>query len=237
MSLAEKAIRYTLSNHTRPAALYRRKGEMMEFERDHNGRIIVDDLIVDPHTQNWIIARIGDDYFALYFTDMVTDAKDAPCQFYCRGEAVKVNPYNGKIPASWDKVEEWSYIFYGCAPRDGFKVSLGREISAAELAEVRKQYKISDDDITDHTFVCHAGGLYGLDITYDAIQVRTQGGVSAITLERELSEAGIEAYSGSPGRVNIRVKKAAKGGMASSEAKIEAARENGKRGGRPRKEL
>ncbi len=159
----------------------------MTFERDEKGRIIVDDLIHEPHYPTSLLARIGEEYFLL------SGNYKNPT----------IRPYKTRPNPAWEKAYNSSYLAFNCVPREGFKIWVGRAATKQEFNEIVKKYGLTDDDISK-PFEDQKGGLYGLDIKYQSIQVRVPAD-EAIPLESDLLDKGIEAFNGRPGRVNIRI--------------------------------
>ncbi len=204
------------------------------MEKDKLGRWIVDELVYDPHLERCVIARNGDKWYIL-----------SPGQ--------EPREYRAKMSPEYTRLT-WNheYYTYGCVPRGGFKVPLGRAITAEEWEGLVRDLNLGDDDISN-PFETHLGDIYGPEVvvTYTARQVRVKNmsGSSVISIEQRLKALGIEASNTSPSRLNIRVEPigagavvmGARGGSVSSPAKSTAATaRNAKRkaegkpeGGRP----
>ena len=103
-----------------------------------------------------------------------------------------------------EKIKAYEYPFIPCVPKSGFDIRLGRAITEEELDDIRKEYSITDDDISGK-FDDVKGRIYGKYAkTYTCVQVRVDNN-KAISLEERLLKMGIEAGNIAPGRVNIRV--------------------------------
>lgn len=99
---------------------------------------------------------------------------------------------------------DYDYLRYHCVPRCGFNVELGRAITQKEMDKIIEKYNLTSDDMSSK-FIYTKGAIYGekYSKSYTAVQIRIDG--NGITLEHYLRDLGIEASSGYPGRVNIRI--------------------------------
>lgn len=170
----------------------------IDFQFNDEGKLIVDSIWHDPRFQSGYILLIGGNAFFVpmgrYYENGEAVVKALrPLKFYTKG---------GKRTC---KIAEYEYAFLPCDPKDGINVKLGRPITDDELAHIRKEYNITDDDISDR-FIDTKGSIYGKKYmkTYACVQVRVPSS-KAIDLERVLMEKGIEALNIDIGRVNIRV--------------------------------
>jgi len=195
------------------------------MDKDKMGRWIVDEIVFDPHYPGKVVVRDGDKWHLL-----------------SRGQEPR--EYKAKVSPEYMRLTfDHEYYLYDCVPRDWFKVPLGRAITTDEWDDLVKTYNLGPDDISN-PFTDSKGMIYGPEATvkYTVKQIRIPE-MEALSLEQRLLSLGIEASSGASGRLNIRVEPVASGaaqlgslgGSVKSKAKSEAARENGKKGGRPRK--
>jgi len=205
-----------------------------ELSKDKAGRWIVDEIVFDPHYPGKVVVRDGDKWHLL-----------------SRGQEPR--EYKAKVSPEYMRLTfDHEYYLYDCVPRGGFRVPLGRAITADEWDDLVRTYNLGPDDISNQ-FVDSKGMIYGPEatVTYTAKQIRVPE-MMALALEQRLLSLGIEANSGASGRLSIRVEPLASGaaqlgslgGSVKSRAKSEAAKaRNAKRkaegkpeGGRPRYE-
>lgn len=167
-----------------------------EFQYDEDGKLIIDSAWHDPHFPTGYVLLIDGDAFLLPMGRNYNSGEDAvkimrPLKFYTKGNRTT-------------KLRNYEYPFIPCVPRNGFDIKLGRAITSEELSKIRKEYHITDNDISG-TFEDVKGSIYGKYAKpYTCVQVRVEHNV-AITLEEQLMKMGIEAGNIAPGRVNIRV--------------------------------
>ena len=165
---------------------------MFEYRGD---KLVVDELIIDPSLPRETVVRIADKYYMVRFR---------------AGQAVQpadIREYKKAVDRSWVRGETaWDFFANGFIPRGGYEVSLGRAATEEEFAAVCREYGLGEDDISD-VFADTKGEIFGeaYKKTFPARQIRVRSGRESIALERKLREMGIEATSGSPGRLNIRV--------------------------------
>ena len=165
-----------------------------EMEYDEEGRLVVDELFANGAS---MVARIEKDYFS--FPSGVSRMNGEEI-----AKSMKYMP-NFK-PLRKTNAAKYLYLLYNCVPRKGFSIPVGRAILPEEFEEIRKRFNLTDDDISSE-FVDTRGGIYGKKYakTFTAVQIKIPE-FSAIPLEEELKNKGIEAGNTAPGRVNIRVK-------------------------------
>ena len=167
-----------------------------EFMYDEDGKLIVDSVWHDPHFPTGYVLLIDGEAFLLPMGRNYNNGAAAvkvmrPLRFYSKDHHTK-------------KIKDYEYPFIPCVPKNGFDIKLGRAITNDELDDIRKEYDITDDDISGK-FDDVKGKLYGKYAkTYTCVQVRVDAS-QAIGLESNLVSKGIEAGNIAPGRVNIRV--------------------------------
>lgn len=165
-----------------------------------DGKLIVDELIIDPSLPNHIVVRIGADFY------MLSNNRTG------KVEEKDLRSYKKKVDKSWYRpTGNHHFWIHGLIPRGGYLVEVGRAITEREFSEVVEKYGLTEDDISDE-FTDTRGGLYGAgaEKTFTAKQIRVSSAGEAMSLESELRDKGIQAASGSPGRVNIRVEQLVK---------------------------
>jgi len=163
---------------------------MFEYENDF---LVVDEMIIDPSLPNAIVVRINDSYFMINHANANKPiAKEA------------LRPYKKNVYKDWHRATyDNEFWVFGIMPRGGFKVPLGRPITAEEFKELRDKYGLTAEDITNE-FDDKIGSIYGKyakDIKSVQIKVLPE---KAIPLESELRDRGIESGNTASGRVNIR---------------------------------
>lgn len=171
----------------------------IELEWDEEGHMLVDCAFEDPRFYGKYIFIINGNYFMVRSNfkaqkdkTTIKDLQEAHCSFAT--ENIE------------DMEDNSIYIFTNTYPKKGIIIPLGRAITNEELKTFRKKHKIDDDHISGE-FVESKGAVYGKKymITYTSIQVAVDEYI-AMELESELQNKGIEAFNGSAGRINIRVK-------------------------------
>lgn len=172
----------------------------VEFEYDEDGKLIVDSVWHDSHFPTGYLAIIGKAAFLIPMGRMYESGEQMV-------KAMRPLPYYVFDPKNrgMHRVPNYEYLFLKCVPRKGFDIKLGRPICPEELAELREEYNITDDDISN-PFLTTIGAIYGKKYmkNYTCVQVRVPE-MEAIPLERKLRDRGIEAGNIAPGRVNIRI--------------------------------
>ena len=168
----------------------------IEFKYDEDGKLIIDSAWHDPHFPTGYVLIINDAAQLLPRGRNYKSGVDAVkvmhlLRFYTKGDRA-------------EKIKAYEYPFIPCVPKSGFDIRLGRAITEEELDDIRKEYSITDDDISGK-FDDVKGRIYGKYAkTYTCVQVRVDNN-KAISLEERLLKMGIEAGNIAPGRVNIRV--------------------------------
>lgn len=168
----------------------------IEFKYDEDGKLIIDSAWHDPHFPTGYVLIIDDAAYLLPMGRNYKSGVDAVkvmhlLRFYTKGDRA-------------EKIKAYEYPFIPCIPKNGFDIRLGRAITEEELDAIRKEYSITDDDISGK-FDDVKGRIYGKYAkTYTCVQVRVDNN-KAISLEERLLKMGIEAGNIAPGRVNIRV--------------------------------
>lgn len=163
---------------------------MFEYKND---LLIVDELIYDPAYPTDVVIRIDGEYYMIN----TAEARNRPIK--------NIRPYKKPVCNNWYRgTHDWQFLINGLIPRDGFKVNIGRAITAEELREIVERYGLTDAEISKE-FDDMIGGIYGEEFakTFKAIQVKVPAN-EAISLEDELKAKGIQAGNVAPGRVNIR---------------------------------
>jgi hypothetical protein len=163
---------------------------MFEYKND---LLIVDELIYDPAYPTDVVIRIDGEYYMIN----TAEARNRPIK--------NIRPYKKPVCNNWYRgTYDWQFLSNGLIPRDGFKVNIGRAITAEELREIVERYGLTDAEISKE-FDDMIGGIYGEEFakTFKAIQVKVPAN-EAISLEDELKAKGIQAGNVAPGRVNIR---------------------------------
>lgn len=161
-----------------------------------DGKLVVDELIIDPSLPNHIVVRIGAEFYML---------PNSIGPETVRGEDLR--PYKKTPDASWYRpTGAWQYWSHGLIPRGGYQIEIGRPIAAAEWEQLVAEHELTEDDISP-VFSATVGSIYGrqFERSYPARQIRLKSVPEAIRLERTLREKGIEAANVAPERVNIRV--------------------------------
>ena len=167
-----------------------------KFQYDEDGKLIIDSAWHDPHFPTGYVLLIDGDAYLLPMGRNYKSGVDAVkvmhlLRFYTKGDRA-------------EKIKAYEYPFIPCVPKSGFDIRLGRAITEEELDDIRKEYSITDDDISGK-FDDVKGRIYGKYAkTYTCVQVRVDNN-KAISLEERLLKMGIEAGNIAPGRVNIRV--------------------------------
>lgn len=168
----------------------------IEFQYDEEGKLIIDSAWHDPHFPTGYVLLIDDNSFLLPTGRNYKSGKDAVksmrhLKFYTKDKHT-------------EKIRDYEYPFIPCVPKNGFDIKVGRAITEEELDVIRKEYNITDDDISGK-FDDVKGKIYGKYAqTYTCVQVRVDAS-RAISLEEQLIKNGIEAGNIAPGRVNIRI--------------------------------
>lgn len=163
---------------------------MFEYKND---LLIVDELIYDPAYPTDVVIRIDGEYYMIN----TAEARNRPIK--------NIRPYKKPVCNNWYRgTHDWQFLFNGLIPRDGFKVNIGRAITAEELREIVERCGLTDAEISKE-FDDMIGGIYGEEYakTIKSIQVKVPAN-EAISLEDELKAKGIQAGNVAPGRVNIR---------------------------------
>ncbi len=176
-----------------------KNNEIIRFQYNDDGRLIVDAVWRDSHYPNNYIVMINGSAFLLsadrYYPDGHHVVKDLHHLKY-----YNFNPKN----TCMTKLQQYVYIYTGCVPKEGFHVNVGRAITDAEFRQLIAKYNLTAEDISDR-FEDVKGKIYGKYAkTYMCVQVRVENN-QAIGLEMVLQSMGIEAGNIAPGRVNIRV--------------------------------
>ncbi|WP_333813859.1 hypothetical protein [Muricomes intestini] len=166
----------------------------MSLEYNEDGLLIVDGFYYDPAYSNGWVVNIGDSWYMI----ADTETRQRPI----KKEALR--PYKKKLEPKKEKQPEYSYITNNMIPREGFSIEPGRPITSEEFDELCKKYNLADDTVSGE-FGDRIGSIYGEKYTkyFKSIQIKVGPG-EAIPLEGYLRNKGIEAFNGSPGRVNIR---------------------------------
>ena len=170
----------------------------VDFKYNDEGKLIIDSAWHDPHFPTGYVILIDDNAFLLPMGRTYNSGRAAvkvlrPLRFYTKDDK------------NTCKIADYEYAFIPCDPKDGIEVKMGRSISDEELQKIKKEYNVTDDDISDR-FVDTKGAVYGKNHmkTYECVQIKVPNS-KAIELERRLIDKGIEAGNIAPGRVNIRI--------------------------------
>lgn len=163
------------------------KMNLKDFEKNEKGQVIVDNMYSFPNLPMNYVVEIKGEFYIIY--------NGGTLKPISKMYAEKVNK---------EVCPDHLFILNNLYKRSGFEVSLGRAITAEEFEEIKKQYHLTEDDITE-PFDETKGEIYGEQNkkTFKAVQICVD---NPIELERKLrDEKNIEAFSGSPGRIIIRI--------------------------------
>jgi hypothetical protein len=183
-----------VNNKAEPGGQFRQKEDNMKKLEYENDLLIVDELIFDPTLANGVVVRIESEYYMLNSALAAAPINESA-----------LRPYKRTVNKDWAKATyDHQFYTYGMMPRGGFKVAIGRSITAGELEEIFNKYHLGPEDVSAE-FADKSGMLYGEKYakTYTSRQIRVPTD-KALSIEHKLRDKGIEAFSGSPGRVNIR---------------------------------
>ena len=174
---------------------------LAKFEYDSENRLIVDNLWYDPALPNNRIIEIDGDYFIAptFYTFLDNSSKPITKE--------QLRPMLKKLSVASKKLPQHNYLMFGCVPRGGFKVEIGRAITDEDLSNLIREYNLSEDDISGE-FIDTKGGIYGdsAKVSFTAIQIKVPSGATAISIENKLRDKGIEVANITSGRINIRVR-------------------------------
>lgn len=99
---------------------------------------------------------------------------------------------------------DYDYITFGLEKKSGYNVVLRRAITKKELEELKKEFSLTDDDISE-PYESVLGDVYGKYAKkYKCIQVKVPD-YAAMGLATRLMNKGIEAANTNVGIVKIRV--------------------------------
>lgn len=89
--------------------------------------------------------------------------------------------------------------------KNGIEIKIGRAISDKEFEELKKELKLTDDDISE-PFEQVLGAIYGKksEKRFKAVQIRVED-IRGCEIERKLRNKGIQADNCSAGRIDIRI--------------------------------
>lgn len=173
---------------------------LAKFEYDNENRLIVDNLWYDPALPNNRIIEIDGDYFIAptFYTFLDNSSKPITKE--------QLRPMLKKLSVTSKKLPQHNYLMFGCVPRCGFKVKIGRAITNEELFDLIQEYNLTKDDISGE-FIDTKGRIYGdsVKVSFTAIQIKVPSGTTAISIENKLRDKGIEVSNVTSGRINIRV--------------------------------
>lgn len=176
-----------------------KNNEIIRFQYNDDGRLIVDAVWCDSHYPNNYIVIINGSAYLLSSDRYYPDGRHAANDLH-HLKYYNFNPKNECMT----KLQQYAYIYTGCVPKEGFHVYIGRAITDKELNQIIMDYDLTSDDISEK-FKFTKGEIYGKYAkTYTSIQVAIANG-KAIELEQKLRKLGIEAANIAPGRVNIRI--------------------------------
>lgn len=174
---------------------------LAKFEYDNENRLIVDNLWYDPALPNNRIIEIDGDYFIAptFYTFLDNSSKPITKE--------QLRPMLKKLSVTSKKLPQHNYLMFGCVPRGGFKVEIGRAITNGELSDLIQEYNLTKDDISGE-FIDTKGEIYGdsVKVSFTAIQIKVSSGATAISIENKLRDKGIEVANITTGRINIRVR-------------------------------
>ncbi|WP_240416613.1 hypothetical protein [Paenibacillus periandrae] len=162
-----------------------------------DGKLIVDELIIDPSLPNHVVIRIDSNFYMLRHssaTDRELTDKD-------------LRQYKKQPHKNWYRpTASYQYWIQGLVPRGGYQVEIGRAATEEEFSKIIADHCLTEDDVSLE-FTDSRGELFGqaYSKSFPAKQIRVKTAGEALALERELRNKGIEAANGSPDRVNIRV--------------------------------
>lgn len=166
---------------------------MFEYEND---LLIVDELIYDPAIQGACVIKVNEDYYMIRDSAARLSAKPIKEAEICQYKKT-VTKYMPRATS------DYQYLMSGMMPRNGFNIDLGRPITADEFEELCKKYSLTSSEVSQE-FESKIGSIYGEKYAKNvkSIQVKVRPDQS-IPLESELRNRGIEAGTGTSGRVNI----------------------------------
>ena len=171
----------------------------MAFEFDERGYLVVDGVYTDLRFPAMEIVKIGDDYYRIITNRIMESGEDLAKRLV---PMPRYQPPVNLEPA----VMAMAIIMFKCAFREVPKklLEVGRAITDEELKEFMAQNGINQDHISEPGQVV-VNGIYGkrYETTITVRQVEVNA--NTITLERELRERGIYAWSGAPKLLEIRV--------------------------------
>ena len=160
-----------------------------------NNLLVVDELIYDPHLPTQYIVRIGEECFMI---------EQRHASYPGPIDEKYLRPYAQKPSPDWRRGHfNYEFLMRGMVPRGGFKIELGRPITAEEFKELCKKHGLTDDDVSNE-FEAKIGALYGeYAKTIKSVQIQVPED-ETLLVEQELQNKGIQASGEASGRVNIR---------------------------------
>lgn len=159
---------------------------MFEFEDNF---LVVDELLDDPASSSYVVARIGSDLFMIHRSKARRKIDTSNLQ-----------PFKKQLRPQ-EPALSFEYFMCGMIPRSGFDVEVGRPITSEELGKLCKKYNFNSSNEFDNT----VGAVYGKYMKkIKSIQIGLPSLSDAFNVAEELRNEGIEASNVAPGCVNIR---------------------------------
>lgn len=159
---------------------------MFEFEDDF---LVVDELLDDPASSSYVVARIGSDLFMIHRSKARRKIDTSNLQPFKK----QLRPQTSALSVE--------YYMCGMMPRGGFDFEIGRPITSEELEELFKKYNFNSSKEFDDTI----GSVYGKYMKkIKSIQIGLPSLSDAFNVAEKLRNEGIEASNVAPGCVNIR---------------------------------
>ena len=167
------------------------------FEYDEDGKLIVDNIWIDPTISFRAIAEINGSYFLMPHLSNNVDYSKTPIV----DDMVEMRR---PASASSDEANITWYLHFNCTRRSGWDVKLGRAITPEELKEFMSKYNRTDDDISSE-FVDVVGDLYGKKWRKEFKAIQIKGFFNPVIAAYDLRDKGIEAAAVGADYLNIRI--------------------------------
>ena len=167
------------------------------FEYDEDGKLIVDNIWIDPTISFRAVAEINGSYFLMPHLSNNIDYTKTPIV----DDMVEMRR---AASASSDEANITWYLHFNCTRRSGWDVKLGRAITPDELKEFMAKYNRTDDDISSE-FVDVVGDLYGKKWRKEFKAIQIKGFLNPVIAAYDLRDKGIEAAAVGVDYLNIRI--------------------------------
>lgn len=167
------------------------------FEYDEDGKLIVDNIWIDPAISFRAIAEINGSYFLMPHLSNNVDYSKTPIV----DDMVEMRR---PASASSDEADITWYLHFNCTRRCGWDVKLGRAITTEELKEFMAKYNRTDDDMSSE-FVDVVGDLYGKKWRKEFKAIQIKGFLNPVIAAYDLRDKGIEAAAVGADYLNIRI--------------------------------